>query len=99
MLVVSTFNLAGFGPWTTSLMERRHALEKKLNIKYNDPKAPAAMKSLNRQFGPAHSTLLSSFLLFYTNKNIEALSAIFNLLVIFGCVVQCGRLSAIFVGY
>ncbi|GAA6041289.1 hypothetical protein JCM8097_001318 [Rhodosporidiobolus ruineniae] len=66
MLATGVANWAVVGPWTSSVMKRRHRKERLENKDYNDPSASDSMKALNRLFGKLHgvSSLLNlAFLL------------------------------------
>jgi hypothetical protein len=48
-------NLVLVGPWTTSIMDKRHKLERSTNTKYTDAEISPEMRALNSSFAFAHS--------------------------------------------
>lgn len=51
----SLINLLLVGPKTTSIMQRRHKMERLTNTKYDDVEVSDEMRKVNRQFNVMHS--------------------------------------------
>ncbi|TFK30397.1 hypothetical protein FA15DRAFT_662353 [Coprinopsis marcescibilis] len=61
VLISQALNFIVVGPMTSKIMFKRQKLEKEEGVQYNDAKASADMKTLNKQFGMLHgiSSLLN----------------------------------------